>query len=104
MDYTESIRRTENYIAEHLSDDLSAEKIAAEAGYSVFHYCRVFREYTGVSLMTYVRGKRLEAAVEEIRKGKPTADVALECGFETASGFSRAYERKFGTKPGRLHA
>ena len=105
MDYTESIAKTKEFISEHLSDELSAEVIAADAGYSVFHYCRVFKEYTGKCLMTYVREKRLEAAFAEIRKGKSTAEVAEECGFETPSGFSRAYQRKYGTRPnGRTSA
>ena len=101
MDYSESIERTKEYIRFHLTEDLSAEKIAAHEGYSVFHFCRIFKEYTGESLMHYVRGKRLEFAEKEIKNGEPTSLVAYKFGFETPSGFARAYERKFGEKPRR---
>ena len=105
MDYTESIKKTKIYINEHLSDELTAENIAYEAGYSVFHFCRVFKEETGKSLMSYVREKRLELAESDIEKGEPAIDVALKYGFETQSGFARAYERKFGERPTkRKHA
>ena len=101
MDYSESIEKIKNYIEEHLTDELSAEIIANEAGYSVFHFCRVFKEETGKSLMSYVREKRLELAENDIEKGEPAWDVALKYGFETQSGFARAYERKFGERPTR---
>ncbi len=99
MDYSESIKKTEKYISEHLSEDLTAESIAANAGYSVFHFCRVFKEKTGKSLMRYVREKRLEVAEKEMENGETTAEVAVKYGFETSSGFSRAYFRKFGERP-----
>ena len=99
MDYSESIEKTKDYISKHLSDELNAEIIANQAGYSVFHFCRVFKEETGKSLMSYVREKRLELAENDIKKGESAFDVALKYGFETQSGFARAYERKFGERP-----
>lgn len=105
MDYTESIEKTKNYINEHLSDELTAESIAANVGYSVFHFCRIFKESTGESLMHYVREKRLELAEKKIEEGETALEVALQYGFETQSGFARAYERKFGERPTRkMHA
>lgn len=105
MDYTMSIEKTKEYIEAHISENLSAEKIAGFAGYSVFHFCRIFKEHTGKSLMSYVREKRLELAESALEKGENTAEVAFRCGFETSSGFSRAYERKFGERPAkRRHA
>ena len=101
MDYTASIEQTKKYIKEHLSENLSAEKIAAFAGYSIFHFCRVFKEETGKSLMSYVREKRLELAENDIEKGEPTLDVALKYGFETQSGFSRAFAKQFGERPAK---
>ena len=48
MNYSESIEKIKIYIKEHLTDELSAESIAHEAGYSVFHFCRIFKEETGM--------------------------------------------------------
>lgn len=105
MDYTESVKNTMEYIDAHLADELSAEKIAANEGYSVFHFCRIFKEYTGKSLMRYVREKRLETAEQDIENGEPASCVAVKYGFETSSGFARAYEKKFGRRPTkRMHA
>ncbi|MBQ2862070.1 MAG: helix-turn-helix transcriptional regulator [Oscillospiraceae bacterium] len=101
MDYTESVKRSMDYICSHLEDELSAEKIAASEGYSVFHFCRIFKEYTGKSLMRYVREKRLEKAEKEIENGEPASCVAIKYGFETQSGFSRAFAKQFGERPAK---
>ena len=101
MDYSENVKAIKTYIDLHLEEELSAEKLAAKEGYSVFHFCRIFKEYTGEGLMSYVREKRLEAAKKEIEEGNSTSAVAEKYGFETASGFSRAYKRKFGECPAR---
>lgn len=99
MDYTEDIRKIKEFIDEHLEDELTPEKIASAAGYSVFHFCRVFKQCDGRSLMKYVREKRLEKAESEVESGARLAEVAIKYGFETSSGFSRAYERKYGSRP-----
>ena len=99
MDYTVSVEKTKEYIKEHLTEELTAEKIAHQAGYSVFHFCRVFKKETGKSLMNYVREVRLELAAKDIEKGESAFDVAIKYGFDTQSGFSRAYKRKFGERP-----
>ena len=100
-----ALKEQKKYIESHLSEELSAEKIASFVGYSVFHFCRVFKEETGKSLMSYVRDKRLEIAEEDLENGESTAEVAIKYGFETSSGFARAYARKYGERPtGKMHA
>ncbi|MGN0626367.1 MAG: helix-turn-helix transcriptional regulator [Oscillospiraceae bacterium] len=101
MDYTESINQSIDYINAHLNEDLTAERIAASVGYSVFHFCRIFKEYSGKSLMRFVRERRLETAEKEVENGCRLCEVACKYGFETASGFSRAYEKKFGARPAK---
>jgi len=102
MDYTKSVSQSIDYINAHLNEELTAEDIAANAGYSVFHFCRIFKEYSGKSLMRYVREKRLETAEREVECGCRLCDVAPKYGFETVSGFSRAYEKKFGARPAKI--
>ena len=99
MNYIENIERIKDYIDSHIESKLTAEELAAMEGYSVFHFCRIFKEYTGEGLMSYVREKRLEAAKKEIEEGKSASAVAEKYGFETTSGFSRAYKRTFGECP-----
>ncbi len=99
MDYRTAVLTGKRYIEENLLEDLSPYSIASAASYSVFHYCRLFRECTGESLMGYVRRLRLARSERELEQGKPLSDIAVKYGFETVSGFSRAYKRQFGCFP-----
>ncbi|MDF2557546.1 MAG: AraC family transcriptional regulator [Bacillales bacterium] len=97
--YTEILQKTLEYIDEHLKDDLDADTLASNAGFSVYHFSRVFRFYVGYSVMEYVRNRRLTFAVTELTGGKRIIDIALNYGFETHSGFSKAFRRHFGCSP-----
>lgn len=94
-----SIQNSINYINSHLEEDLSPEILAGKANYSLFHFCRMFKEVTGESVMHFVRSKRMEMAIVKMEEGLSLADIAAKCGYETTSGFSRAYKRQFGQRP-----
>lgn len=94
------------YIDEHVGSDLNADVLAARAGFSTWHFCRVFQWGVGYSVMNYVRNRRLAFAAHELGTGRKILDIALEYGFETHSGFSKAFRRFYGCSPEtyRLHA
>jgi len=99
------------YIDKNISDKMSGEKLnveklAARAGFSPYHFCRVFQWEIGYSIMEYVRNRRLFYAASELNSEKRITDIALDYGFETHSGFYRAFRRYFGCSPEkyRLHA
>ncbi|KAA5610202.1 bifunctional DNA-binding transcriptional regulator/O6-methylguanine-DNA methyltransferase Ada [Rhodovastum atsumiense] len=72
----------------------SLERLATRAGYSRFHFLRLFKEHTGLTPRSYaegVRARRLQAALGE---GARVADAVAEAGFGSES---RVYE-----DPGRL--
>jgi AraC family transcriptional regulator len=87
------------YIDANIKEKLNIEKLAARAGFSPYHFCRVFQWETGYSIMEYVRNRRLFYAASEFASGRRIADIALDYGFETHSGFSKAFRRYFGCSP-----
>lgn len=95
----QAVRRAMRYIAGALDGPLTVAGIAAQAGYSPFHFRRMFRAAAGMPVMDYVRLQRLAAARRRLLRGEKAIDAALACGFETASGFSRAFRRAFGYSP-----
>ena len=94
------------YIDDNIKEKLSVEKLAARAGFSSYHFCRVFQWGVGYSIMEYVRNRRLAFAASELNSGKRIIDISIEYGFETHSGFSKAFRRYFGCSPEiyRFHA
>jgi AraC family transcriptional regulator len=100
MQYKDSIARSIGYIEQHIHDSLTVEQIAAQSGYSPYHFCRVFTAAQGQTVMDYVRLRRLSRARAELLGGRKVLDVALDYGYETASGFTRAFHKEFGYPPG----
>ena len=106
MDYIDILQEMLSFIDAHIREKLSVEKLAERAGFSPYHFCRVFQWGTGYSIMEYVRKRRLAFAAAALNSGSRIIDIAVEYGFETHSGFSKAFRRYFGCSPEvyRVHA
>ncbi|MCF0147466.1 MAG: AraC family transcriptional regulator [Clostridium sp.] len=99
MNYNEAIELSMKYIEENIKNELSPEIISSECGYSVFHFSRVFNINQGITLMEYVKKRRLSLAAEDLFNGKKIIDIALDYGFQTHNGFSKAFKKEFGFSP-----
>lgn len=99
LNYRTDIKRSIEFIEANIKERLTAEMISQHVGYSLYHFCRVFQICMGVPVMEYVRKRRLSMASTELYKGKRILDIALDYGFETQSGFTKAFRREFGYSP-----
>ncbi|MBS1716013.1 MAG: helix-turn-helix domain-containing protein [Armatimonadetes bacterium] len=81
-------------------DGSPVSEAAREAGMSVERFQRVFRETEGVDPSRFAQTARLGRARTLLRGSDvPVVDLAFLCGYQSASGFSRAYRRRFGRSP-----
>jgi len=87
------------YVDEHIKDKITLYDLSRLSGYSVRHLYKIFRIYSPVPLMEYIRNKRLYAAASEIYSGRRLYDVALDYGYETPAGFYKAFQGVFGCAP-----
>ena len=101
MNYLPVLRKTLQFIEEHMKDEITLEELSHNAGYSEYHFSRLFKEETGLSVMDYVRRRRLVYALSDIDKGWNMADVAMDYGFDTQGGFIRAFQKIYGSTPGK---
>lgn len=104
LNYSREMERSIEYIEEHLMEELTAEGIAAQAGYSLYHFCRMFSLCKDMSVMEYVRSRRLSLAAVELFSGRRIMEIALEYGFETPGGFAKAFRRAYGYSPSQYAA
>ncbi|MBO4845296.1 MAG: helix-turn-helix domain-containing protein [Lachnospiraceae bacterium] len=95
----ESIQKSLDYIDSNVKEDILAEDLAKTAGYSVFHFYRLFQSAVGFPVMQYVLRRKLLHAIYEIGTGKKKNEVVYEYGFETYSGFYKAFIREIGYTP-----
>jgi AraC-like DNA-binding protein len=80
----------------------SLSSLAAAAGVSPFHACRVFRRATGAGIHAYRRELRLRHALAMLIDGRsPIADVAAETGFASQSHLTNRFRERFGVTPAR---
>jgi len=70
MDYIRIIQRSIDHIEENLKTQLTANELAEHAGFSLFHYYRIFQQYVGMPVMQYIVRRRLAHAIYEIQCGK----------------------------------
>lgn len=108
-DYTERINRALDYIRTHLDEPLSLEVVARVACFSPFHFHRIFRLSTGEPLNATIKRFRLERAVSLMtqpgrasRRRRSLTEIALACGFQSSSDFTRSFKQHFGTPPSRF--
>lgn len=88
------------FIESHLADELTLEEIAGVAGVSRFHMVRAFGAATGLSVMRYVRARRLSEAARALAKGAPDIlNVALDADYGSHEAFTRAFRDHFGITP-----
>lgn len=93
------------YIANHFDDDLRMEDAAECAGYSTYHFCRCFREHTGVSFHRYVNRYRIEHATRLLREASlPVTQVASQSGFDSIKTFNRVFKSEIGMSPSAYRA
>lgn len=99
MKYESSILKSIEYIEKNIKEELTLKIIANQVGYSEFHFSRIFKEQMGISIMDYVQERRLILASKEIFNGRKIVDVSMDYCYETHSGFSKAFKKKFGFTP-----
>lgn len=95
------IARATAFIEDRLSEPLTISRIARHICLSPFHFQRLFFDAVGESVSEYIKRRRLEKAANVllVQQDLRLIDLALECGFETHSAFSRAFKAHFGLSP-----
>jgi len=95
-----AVLRAVDFIEGHLEREIALSEVAAAAGLSVFHFCRVFKRAVGDSVGEYIRKRRLTLAAERLAESpRPILAVALESGFESHEAFTRAFHKVFERPP-----
>lgn len=95
MDHQTHIQRALDFIEANLRYDLHPSDIARAAGYSEYHFLRVFKETVGLTPADYLRKRRLTEIVRHmVAQKRPISDIAFEFGFNSKENFIRAFKRE----------
>lgn len=92
------------YIENHLEEDINLSVISNKMGYSEYYLSKMFKKEMHMTVMEYVRKRKLVKASESILNGDKIIDVAIKFGWETHAGFTKAFINEFGFSPSLLKA
>ena len=95
--YQEAIQRA--VAAAFTVSDATPATLAEAAGFSAFHFSRMFAGMVGESPGEFLRRLRLERAASALRSRERVTEVAFDAGYESLEAFSRAFRAAFGCAP-----
>lgn len=87
------------FINKNILKPLTIENIAKNVYTSTSTLCHNFKNDLNISLMKYVRNKKLLIAEKMIKNGKKPTKVYYQCGFKDYTSFYRAYKEMFNKSP-----
>jgi len=86
------IHQVQDYIIENIGSDISTKKLAMLVNTSSRNLTRIFKEYTGITIVEYVTKLRLEKAKTLKNNPNYTIDyIATQCGFKSARQLQRIF-------------
>jgi len=98
----EPLRQLQQWIADHLAEDLSVPALAHQVAMSERNFSRLFVRETGVTPARFVERARIEAARRRLEESPPhvgVEEIAAQCGFGSAEILRRSFLRAFGVAP-----
>ena len=100
LEYQDRVEACVKFVLSRLDNPPSPIEIADYAGFSRFHFGRIFSMAVGESLAEFVRRLRLERAAWQLQHtDELVTDTAFEAGYESLEGFSRAFREEYLVSP-----
>jgi AraC family transcriptional regulator len=94
------LRRAIERLRSDSDADVSLSALASDAGLSRFHFCRAFKESTGLSPHGWLRQHRLEQAMNMLREtDESVVSIAAALGYSSQTAFAAAFKKLMGETP-----
>lgn len=92
-EYIEKFNLIFEYINTNYMEDISLDTIASVAGFSKYHFSRLFRQFTDMSFYDYLNQRRVkEAEMFLLNPSLSITEIALRSGFSSISTFNRVFK------------
>lgn len=105
-EYLRRIYKVQDYIESHINDSLSIEELADVAGFSKYHFHRIFKGIVDEPLSRYVNRLKLERATHLLtyRPDMTITDISYHFGFTDSAVFSRTFKSYYGVSPSQYRS
>lgn len=92
------------YMKSNVGERLDERKLMKLTGVAISTLRRSFQKRLGKTPLAFHRELRLKQAKKLIEEGAGYLSAGFDCGWESSSGFREAFEKQFGSAPGRVCA
>ena len=93
VSYDKRILEVCDYINSHIKEDLSVESLCSKFYISKYYFMHKFKEYTGVTVHSYILEKRILYVSRLVDTGSKVTAACTEAGFKDYSTYLRAKKR-----------
>lgn len=94
------VSRSKEFIHDNFDTAITLDILSKNIGISKYYLHRLFTEMTGSTPVVYITRVRLSKAKERLRtSGASILEIAMACGFDSASYFSNTFKKHFGVSP-----
>lgn len=94
------VKEALQYIDDHLDEPMSFETLAAMFHFSPYYFHRMFSIIVGKTIAVHIRDRRLLRACSQLSASELSIlNIALDCGYNSAQAFSRAFKESYGLPP-----
>lgn len=83
----------EEHIKETAGNGLTIDRLAKVAGFSKFHFLRLFKQNTGQRVHAYINEVRIKKVNEMLKKGHLKKEISEELGFSCPAAFANWYRK-----------
>jgi AraC-like DNA-binding protein/predicted neuraminidase len=86
------VDKIKDIIEDNLSSDLSLKDISEKLGISQYYMCHAFKRATNLTVIEYKNAQKIAKAKDLlVNSDKTITDIALDCGFNNVSYFSKLF-------------
>lgn len=105
IDYAGLVEDIVSYLNEHFTENISVEQLANRAGFSQYHFIRIFKKETGFTPHEYLINIRMNTAKYLLKNTRLTIkDICFNTGFSCESVFCNAFKKYVQLTPAQYRA
>ncbi len=94
------INKSIEYILQHIDEEISIEDVANYCNFSKYHFSRMFKAETGISLYSFIKRVKMDqsAVSLKVEKDKTITDIGINYGY-SSSNYSSAFSKQYSICP-----